>query len=650
MQPLLFRGRFEEPRFDDPRDIGSVEGELLDLRPSDAFGLPPMFQLGPIEELDPEEKREFVSSIIKPPLRFREALLGGPEILQDEGKFAEPPTRFVPRIPIQFEDPRSIAEIEVESMIPPTRKEALFQNVLEHIAESKGPEIGVDDFNRTLIQRFFANTIDDAGDLTISRGDFENELEQILESGILAAQQMPNSREGFHAVLRTLVNSVPITNPPVIREVIESILNRSGKVPGLRGDVADLVDENLPLDAIAALRAPVIPEQKRERLVSFFENRVINQIDDPSELAEWRAYLGSHVGSARLRDELLDKLNMRSAVLEPPPAVIGAVSQPAQFTRAIRKVSLPHPDILIARTDLNKFEDLLEQKILDGVDERKDPAIPLVDNAITFYNRGVRKLNITDREGNLLLARVSGPVGFQSLLRAIRDLKTALRQRVGITFDSGPQPGSPQNVTQLISELNRELNKTSTSDGRHVAQPEKVTMIGNIEIAKESEVGPAVREISIPPTTTMGELVKLAIIISMEGGRLESVDGKNILELEDTSVGTIVSFMQELLDMAGGEAIRFLYFPTSKGEFLDGMLMDVVGGSLPFDRSVMFLMGLPMTSYTKFGGGVKISDIAGTVGGIAGTIGDIFPPAQIIAAPVKAISNVIKGIGKLFKF
>lgn len=629
-------------------------GEFKDSRPEDGF--------------DPPQPADPVFSGV----RFTRAALDPLGIELSEGEFGSPREPLSPSEEKHEEKKQFALGDEDEPVVlgPITRLSNLFENALEHVAESKGPEIAAATFNRENLAAFFDREFGgvefvQAGIERPPSPRFISDFEDFIDDGLNEVAGMEDTREGFHAFLRTIVNAVPLSNPPIIREIIENRLEELPGVPGLRADVADMLDEILPENIAQILRDRTVLTPEQLTAFEFFFNQQIEDIDKLGELNEWREYIGSHLGSGILRVRLLDLVNEREMAIQPPDmgAVVGGPEE-VPFLKAVRTGVLQNPEILAAAEVLTDFE----RKVKDAM-ERKEPDFeviqdekgveigriehPLVrraDKLVATYNRGLRRHNVRDGEGEPVQISLLGPRGLDSFLRAIRNFQTSFKQKGSYTFDIGPQPGKAQDVDSLLRGLETELMRTRTSSGSYVTHPEKVTMMGNIEIAKESMAVGAAREITIPPTTRMNDLVVLAMRLSMEGGWIETMDGRHVLRLEGTSIGTIVSFMQELLDMSGGKEIKFLYFPPDKGEFIDGMFQDMVGGSLNFPKPIRFLMGLPVAAYTKYGGGVKVSDIAGTVGSVAGSVGDLFPPAQIITAPIKAVSNIVKSIGKLFKF
>lgn len=553
------------------------------------------------------------------------------------------------QIVIDFPDPPDFEEnpFSIDADAAPQHIKDALQRGLHYIGQNQGPSIEQMDFNSNDLRQFFADSLDPSG----NPADFVQwgrDVMALFDAGLAHADDFERPSDGVHAVLRTFAQAIPRGDPPIIKEALEAILANKGGLPGLRLDVADMVDRLLGPHA-ERLKTPNLSGRQVDRLSQFLSQR-IEQIVDPEELGEWEQYLGNVVASGELRERLLDKI--RSKVFIEP---VQTPPEQKEFSVPVQTMVLGDPFVGELNADISQVIGILNQYQSDeamGFEDPDDFNVILTDgqNLLANFNRISRRHDIQvveDGTSRPLLFDVNDFNDLDDLKDGLESALSKLKVNLIYTFRSGPSRGMLQDTREVVDELRSTLSRKPTFSGDYIAHPERTVKMGHIVVAKEGDV----REIVLPPETTMEELLKLAVSLGMDGGRLESVDGSHVLPL-DVSPGTIVSFFQELFDLSGGKIIRVLYFPNTMSEFVDGVFKDVVlGGSLaPMSKPLRLLTRLPVSAYTKLGGGLKVSDLVGTVGNVVGSVGDLVPLTRVITTPVRAISNVVQGIGKLFGF
>ena len=230
-----------------------------------------------------------------------------------------------------------------------------------------------------------------------------------------------------------------------------------------------------------------------------------------------------------------------------------------------------------------------------------------------------------------------------------------------------------------------------------------VMRIGLITI--HSEPGKPQKEIVIPPQAMMANVMRLAVLLLMEAGKLEDRSGTEVLSIKtSTTPGTIVSYIQQMLRLEAGREVRLLYTPMSPvgGSFLSalgsivlapikvatglvgaaaGAVGSLLGGQLPqplvfrpavqprvglagattkplflgdtiqSDPRKLAFMRMPLNTFTrKKGGAIKVSQVSGAIGAVAGGAALAFPPIAVVAAPIAAVASVVSAISSIFGF
>ena len=193
-----------------------------------------------------------------------------------------------------------------------------------------------------------------------------------------------------------------------------------------------------------------------------------------------------------------------------------------------------------------------------------------------------------------------------------------------------------------------------------IHDPHLVQEFGSVKVHTDSSTG--VREIIIDSMSQVEDILKLAHALSQEPGTLmDRSMGEQFDIVKGTTAGSIVSYIQELFRIGGGQTLRLLYKPTSNvgGAFV-GPLRGLFTRPLMHTRQTtpgtqhevmkQQLLKTPIGDLSHYGGKVKVSDIAGGIAGVAGGISVLSPLAAPLALPIAAVSGIVSAIGKLFKF
>ncbi len=182
------------------------------------------------------------------------------------------------------------------------------------------------------------------------------------------------------------------------------------------------------------------------------------------------------------------------------------------------------------------------------------------------YGRGYEVKNefLRERLGDILANRIQD---IQYELGELRDLPPHIVQ-AHVPWD------------EMKAELGRRAEPESVAPTRKQSllfAGDKKDHIGDIRI--EWGRGDHRRELIIPPHTTFGDLAKIAMILKTDQGTLEDYTRQEqIVITTDTDISLIISFIQTMIEQAGGNEIHLLWTPLKRhgGIILGGTLMSLL--------------------------------------------------------------------------
>ncbi len=271
------------------------------------------------------------------------------------------------------------------------------------------------------------------------------------------------------------------------------------------------------------------------------------------------------------------------------------------------------------------------------------------------------------RQGSRTILRIRElPKTTDEALNLLQDISNNVLGTPRTTFTYVPRrtEGRTQDANELVRDLRSNLMQGEQGRIRRSADiiqdHHDVSRIGLIRIHTDALTGG--KEIVIPPETPMTDLMKVAKALSMESGILADQTDREqlVIKKDETTAGTIVSYLQELHRLRGAHVLLVLYTPDHPegGLYVGGALSSIFTRKsiTPSTRPVPGttvdvlkhgLLRTPMKHFTNYGGAVKVSDVAAGVGSIATGLAATGIGAPI-ALPVAAVSSVVSTIGKLF--
>ena len=408
------------------------------------------------------------------------------------------------------------------------------------------------------------------------------------------------------------------------------------RISGLEDDVKELSRERLEVDDINRIRE------------SFLKNIIQNRLGT-TDLLLLSKNISDTVVNPTLKKVLQEDINQR--------ILSTGFQQQSQF----RQVEVKTPFVLeiidkphIERVDKGLQATLrrLESDLKEG--ENKNVIRKKVSNLAKDLNARFIELQIRDGRGQIPKLRIKQSTATEML----QDLQKQVRNFTGtknISFFTSTF--SPSTTEQDQDALVTELLKV-TEGPRRVTHPTSTSTFGDT-ISVQQEGG--MYEIFIQEHTHLEDILKLADALSKEDGILENLTSSLELDIKkNQDMHSITKFIQKAYEAEGGTHVTLLYTPRNPqgGHHVGGALSIIYDKKITppattFDDHTRIRGEEQLLGHTlgdlKYGGKVKISDIAGGVGTVATGLAASGIGAPL-ALPVAAVSGIIKGLGSIFGF
>ena len=575
------------------------------------------------------------------------------------------------------------AEFKIQEVTPADQARAL-EGVHDRLAQLRLGDLDVPGVYTTrIITNAVVRHVNDRGQLRDATDEgkerFIRDLANTLTRGVVAASRL-NKPEALVQALGTAYSAVnELTedggpfhrNPEAIVGLVDMIYQTL--IPQEALDQAQDIDIDRDVDVIFGRDLDTLTQRQlnaseRRAIRREFGTDIIQRPRPLAQYEELRDWVQEHVADPTLQRMLIGDVNVKIRQLQTNAFLGQRATTVLNPVRGAKSVSITEPVLGEFTRELQRVTSELaqERKSPEGTEGTTDRA--LLDRALATINAAngfLERQNVTDGRG----APVRLPERPRDLTQALDVLRTFASSLGVATSQFGFVPTLAEGVDpatarqRLLQQFRADIERVGRGDKRLTAamvnDPHRVHEIGAITLNLDHTNN--MTEIVIPPETLFGDVTKLAKLLSMEDGTLSDHTGTSTLTItKDMTVGPIVSFIQKQIRDAAGHTLRLMHMAKSMvgGAFL-GPLRHMVAGpvtmakmSAPGTRIAKLkhaLLRTPVKDMHKFGGAVKVSDIASGIGGVA-ALASAVPGLGIVAAPVAAISGIVGALGRLFKF
>ena len=319
--------------------------------------------------------------------------------------------------------------------------------------------------------------------------------------------------------------------------------------------------------------------------------------------------------------------------------------RPEQLRVSIENV--PGKIVEEVKEERQRLKDLLDDEDLGGV-RREARTVRENINAI------LKEHKVRDNDGKLIRVPIESGTAKSIVSRLDKFLERLFRGGNFITFITPGGLGSNklQDSTRLLQELADALKKrTRFGTINELESPiDEVLFCSEVTVVKGQD---GKYELIIQQSVSVECLLKLTHALLQEPGSLISKNGEFQIGVGrgTRKVGELIRFIQMLFLHNMGNPITITYKTRNKmgGHFVGGALRRVYEKPLFGSRMDNSILGMKMSMFNRYGGGVKVSDVSTGIAGVASGLAASGIGAPI-ALPVAAISGIISGLGKIFGF
>lgn len=531
-------------------------------------------------------------------------------------------------------------------------------------------------FSVATLKDAIANNIDDTGDLIDDTEEgsrrFATELSNAIAPGIISAQQSGDPVQlsralgtistaitdlsDFGEILSDNAKNVVAATDIVLERILPTKALEEAEDIKLDDEVNQIFGTDLDSLALTNVSVKTLREIRNS-----FDSDLVQRARTPVQLQELIQWVKTNVKNPRLQQVLQSDIDQRIV------STTALEDQTALPTTVIRQVS-EEKVAVITRPIFSSLANTLNDRIRERQVE-VSAAVTDSDRAKVFRTvlgdiAGLNEFFKTSKfrgEGTRVL-HLAAPKTLDAALAVLQSVSQNVLGTPVTTYSYVPKlaEGMARDPNEIIREFQRSLalkhRPLPQSDVIHDAHTS--ISIGLIRIHSDLSTGH--KEIIIPPHTKMEDIMKLAHALRSEPGTLLDVRMEEQYDITSaTTVGSIVSYIQELYRVEGGKTLRLLYAPQNPvgGSMLGPLSALYQRPLLPArfettlkDQYKRHLLGSTLSDYTHYGGKVKLSDVAGSTAAIATGIGALGGPlTAAIALPVAAISGIIGAIAKIFK-
>ncbi len=347
------------------------------------------------------------------------------------------------------------------------------------------------------------------------------------------------------------------------------------------------------LTPLSATRTQVLRDPQAEAISRVFGNQIVNIRNAQAKLdalGRRKKNKLQQAQDARVRDtiEVFNKFAERNQIRDPRTGFL--ITIPTEIRREISETTdVFEPRDPISLPSLPSFGQTGISALL-GTVPKIDPLAPKVFRNVPIPTVDlIRQLeNLTDVLGRKTQSfenvpvRITDRTSGETREQIIQDLITSERMFMKMR-GMRPQPRK-----SLISSISKRAGLRNIEIMS--ARRRRVTMQ---EIKGIRMIGANMREIRIKSDATLAEYAKIANMIAMENGSLETIHEVQILDVIKgvTTIQEIVTVLMEQHNLASGKDFSVIFVPANPmgGMFLDGalsmlmknrMLVSPVGGDI----------------------------------------------------------------------
>ena len=400
-------------------------------------------------------------------------------------------------------------------------------------------------------------------------------------------------------------------------------------------------------DALSGLSS-VTDQETRGEIRSDVGKALINREADPRSLKLFSSWVNKNVKDDVLRALLENDIENRLQFIERTNTEFKQLRQqegvPQQLRVAIRTVP---PEIEEKLTE--ELTELKETLKLQG----KGAIQRDIRRATERLNEKLKEWSVRGIDGEIINIPVQAGTAPERIRRFEKHIRSIIRGGSRITFITPGGIGvmGKQDSDVLLQELVNSLRRpTKFGTIRDLDELDKVLFCNEVTVING---GDGKYQIIILQSVSIECLLKLSHALIQEPGTLLSQNGEFQIGMGrgTRSVGELIRFIQMLFihNMGGPVTINYETRSLMGGHFVGGALRKMYEKPLFGTRSDNKILGMPLSMFHRYGGGLKVSDVSTGIAGVASGLAASGIGAPI-ALPVAAISGIISGLGKIFGF
>lgn len=461
------------------------------------------------------------------------------------------------------------------------------------------PPLDEPNFNVDLVSNVIRRSLDldeKSGLLFLENRDgLRNELRDIIEIGISDALTSPNRGINLQRAIRTIGDSLGqfdnvfghediarIANNVTFSQISPDAIKTFASLPHVDSSVtvANLFDRDINELLIEDLSQATIRDIIREFDSGL--NRFLLENPNVVEFQEIENYIEESVANPALRTALITKARQAGNTLR------ARLQKTITREPELRPLSMSRA-VLIDTDPRRRLAELLSSELntlLEDIDPEE------IKNDLTRIESAVDDLIKNAQIGvDPAFEAFPGIVApsRESLFKRIRDFIAALNDTTNVTFTYLPPvglDGTPVNIDRLVALLQQDLKKivVPKSKDTKISHPESIATFGQIQILRKRVKNKFLREIVIPPSAHIEDVIKLATSLISEDGDLENIKHQPLIRIVkgSTQLEDIITLVLNEQKHNVGKTVKFLYIPRSPvgGQMLDGYLKPLLGGAL----------------------------------------------------------------------
>ncbi len=233
----------------------------------------------------------------------------------------------------------------------------------------------------------------------------------------------------------------------------------------------------------------------------------------------------------------------------------------------------------------------------------------------------IRELSIPTKSFEYIPMTIRDPGTGQTKEQIIQDLQIMERE-----FKEKARRGIPRKRKTLVSSISKRAGLRNIKTMMGMRRVQETTMLSGVKIKSH---GANMREIRVNKDVTLTELAKLANMLLMENGSLETISETPLLDIVKgvTTIQEVVNALMSVQKMNSGNDYSVLFVPANVfgGMFLDGpmdviiknrMLVNPVGGNIfssifnTVGNVVKTVASVPLAiAGSVFGGGLQATAV-----------------------------------------